>query len=210
MMKFKKSLKKYFIPCKGNRFKPYFLHEGSLLFFFLVAVVVIVIVTTVEPRYSIQKLFVFDRTSFLSSVSAAILTDLTNEERVQNKAPLLVQNDLLNKAAQMKAEDMATHQYFAHTSPEGKNPWYWFKQVGYNFSSAGENLAVNFFESSDVAQAWMNSPTHRANIVKKDYKEMGIGVAKGIYKGQNTVFVVELFGTPLKIISTTSVPVKTK
>ena len=92
---------------------------------------------------------------------------------------------------------MAARQYFAHNSPDGKTPWYWLQRVGYRFSAAGENLAVNFFESSDVASAWMNSPSHRANIVKKGYKEIGIGVANGIYEGRNTVFVVQFFGTPL-------------
>jgi hypothetical protein len=98
----------------------------------------------------------------------------------------------------MKANDMAEKGYFAHTSPEGKTPWYWFKQAGYDYSYAGENLAVNFFESKDVAEAWMNSPTHRANIVKKDYTEIGIAVATGMYEGRQSVFVAQLFGTPMK------------
>jgi hypothetical protein len=127
------------------------------------------------------------------------LTTLTNEERAQNDASPLSENNLLVKAAQLKANDMATRGYFAHTSPDGKTPWYWLEQVGYHYSAAGENLAVNFFESSDVAQAWMNSPTHRDNIVKKDYKEIGIAVASGIYEGRNTVFVAQFFGTPLPI-----------
>ena len=47
-------------------------------------------------------------------------------------------------AAQAKADDMATKGYFAHTSPDGKNSWYWFKQAGYTFTYAGENLALDF------------------------------------------------------------------
>ncbi len=186
-------LKKYFIPHEGNEYKPHFLrHEAMLFFFFLVIIV--------ELGFLIQVFLIFDKTKFLASVLPGVLATLTNEERALNDAPPLVENDLLKAAAQMKAEDMATRGYFAHTSPDGKTPWYWLNQVGYRFLAAGENLAVNFFESDDVGRAWMNSPTHRANIVKKDFTEIGIGVADGVYEGRHTVFVAQFFGTPLKII----------
>ena len=187
-------LKKYFIPHGENEYKPHFLRHESMLLFFVVIIVI-------ELGFLVQVFIVFDKTKFLAAVLPAVLTTLTNEERAENDAPPLVQNDLLTKAAQLKAEDMATHGYFAHTSPEGKTPWYWFNLVNYRYIKAGENLAVNFFESSDVAKAWMNSPTHRENIVKKDYTEIGIGVAKGIYEGKNTVFVAQLFGTPIKVLA---------
>ena len=182
-------LKKYFIPHEGNDHKPHFLRKESMnlvLLFMLVA----------ELGFIVQVFVVFDKTNFLASVLPGVLTTLTNEERALNDAPPLKENTLLDQAAQMKAEDMATKGYFAHTSPEGKSPWYWFTQVGYHYSAAGENLAVNFFESEDVAQAWMNSPSHRANIVKKDYTEIGIGVARGQYEGRDSVFVAQLFGKP--------------
>ena len=199
MKNISKWFNKYFIPHRENGYRPHFLRHESILVIFLVVIVI-------ELSFLAQVFVVFDKTKFLASVLPAILTDLTNTERSQNDAPPLTENVLLTKAAQMKAQDMAEKGYFAHTSPEGKTPWYWFEQAGYHFTSAGENLAVNFFESSDVATAWMNSPTHRANIVKKEYKEIGIGVASGIYKGRNTVFVAQLFGTPL---ATSAEPVNT-
>ncbi len=194
-MKVKKSalwLKKYFVPHEGNNYKPHLLRHDSILFFFLLVIIA-------EIAFFVQIFIVFDKTKFLASVLPGVLTTLTNKERAENDAPPLVENELLKKAAQEKAEDMATKGYFAHTSPDGKTPWYWFDQVGYKYIYAGENLAVNFFESDDVAQAWMNSPTHRQNIVKKNYTEIGIGVANGTYKGRSTVFVAQLFGTPLAI-----------
>lgn len=192
MKRLSKWLKKYFIPHHENEFKPHFLRHETMMFFFLLIIVA-------ELAFLIQVFVIFDKTNFLASVLPGVLTSLTNEERAQNDAPPLVENELLAKAAQMKAEDMATYGYFAHTSPEGKTPWYWFEEVGYKYVLAGENLAVNFFESDDVAQAWMDSPTHRANIVKKDYTEIGIGTATGVYQGRNTVFVAQLFGTPMKV-----------
>ncbi len=199
MRKLQRWLKKYFIPHGGNNYKPHFLRHESMLLVFLVVIVV-------ELAFIVQVFIVFDKTNFLASVLPGVLTTLTNEERAQNNAAPLTQNDLLIKAAQLKANDMATRGYFAHTSPDGKTPWYWLEQVGYDYSSAGENLAVNFFESKDVADAWMNSPSHRENIVKKNYTEIGIGVASGVYEGNNTVFVAQFFGTPIAFASPINPP----
>ena len=128
------------------------------------------------------------------------MNDLTNVERQQNKIPALTINSLLTKAAELKANDMATKGYFAHTSPEGKNPWYWFNQVGYDYQYAGENLAINFVDSKDVTDAWMESPTHRENIVKGKYTEIGTGIATGIFEGKETLFVAQLYASPSKLI----------
>jgi len=184
-----KHLKKDFVAHKGNDYKPHFLRHQSVLIFLLLIVVV-------ELGFLVQVFIVFDKTKFLASILPGVLTILTNEERAKNDVPPLVPNELLARAAQLKAEDMAAKGYFAHTSPEGITPWYWFNQVGYKYTYAGENLAVNFFESEDLSRAWMNSPTHRANIVKKEFTEIGIGVANGVYQGRNTVFVAEFFGKP--------------
>ncbi len=151
----------------------------------------------VELLFLAQIYVVFNKSGLLADVLPAVLTSLTNEDRAKNNAAPLEQNELLNKAAQLKAEDMASRGYFSHTTPEGNLPWYFLDKVGYKYSFAGENLAINFFDSEDVARAWMNSPTHRANVIKKDFTEIGIGVASGTYQGKNTIFVAEFFGTPL-------------
>jgi hypothetical protein len=91
---------------------------------------------------------------------------------------------------------MAQKGYFAHTSPEGVTPWYWFGQAGYKFIYAGENLAINYDESDAVHDAWLESPTHRANIMNEHFTEMGVATARGMYRGVPTTFVVELFGMP--------------
>ncbi len=92
---------------------------------------------------------------------------------------------------------MSTKGYFAHTSPEGITPWYWFTQAGYHFVFAGENLAIDFTESQDVENAWLNSPAHRANILDSRFTEIGIAVKDGIYQGQPTTYVVQMFGKPV-------------
>lgn len=134
--------------------------------------------------------------SFLSAVVSSVLVDLTNNDRAAEGLHGLAVNPTLVAAAQAKADDMARHGYFAHNSPDGKTPWYWLAEAGYQFLYAGENLAVFFGDSADVERAWMNSPAHRANIMNGNFTEVGIATAEGVYQGQSTVFVVQMFGTP--------------
>lgn len=138
------------------------------------------------------------RSTSLASVISAVLADLTNSDRSADKLGGLTVSPALTAAAQAKADDMAAKGYFAHTSPTGQNSWYWFKQEGYTFLYAGENLAVDFSDSVDVENAWMNSSSHRANILNKDFTEIGIATARGTYEGHATTFVVQMFGTPAK------------
>ncbi len=132
----------------------------------------------------------------VSTVLPAVVIDLTNKERSQYEIAPLVRNEVLDKAAQLKAEHMAKNEYFAHYSPTGVSPWYWFDQVGYVYAHAGENLAIHFTDSTEVVNAWMKSPTHRQNIVGPQYTEIGVGTAKGTFEGYDTVYVVQLFGAP--------------
>lgn len=132
----------------------------------------------------------------VTTVLPAVVVDLTNAERSQNAETPLQRNAVLDAAARLKAEDMAKNEYFAHFSPTGVSPWHWFDEVDYVYAHAGENLAIHFTDSSEVVEAWMNSPAHRDNIVNGKYTEIGVGTAKGTYDGYDTVYVVQLFGTP--------------
>lgn len=133
---------------------------------------------------------------YVAAVISAVLVDLANEDRTELALPELKVNPLLTAAAQAKADDMAKKGYFSHTTPEGYDSWHWFKEVGYDYRYAGENLAVNFADSGDVEKAWMQSPTHRDNIVSPRYTEIGIATAVGMYQGRETVFAVQMFGMP--------------
>src|SRR4029079_16600268 len=113
-----------------------------------------------------------------AAVISAVLVDLANGDRAQHGYGTLTLNSTHVAAAQAKANDMAAKGYFAHVSPDGTDPWHWFKEAGYQFDYAGENLAVNFVDSGDVNDAWMNSPTHRDNILNPHYTEIGIATAE--------------------------------
>jgi len=132
----------------------------------------------------------------VSTVLPAVVVDLTNDERVDLAAVPLQRNVLLDQAAQQKAQHMAKNEYFAHFAPDGTTPWSFFKSSGYVYAHAGENLAIHFTDSTEVVEAWMQSPAHRKNIVDPKYTEIGVGTAKGTFDGYDTVYVVQLFGTP--------------
>lgn len=138
------------------------------------------------------------RSPQVAAVVSAVLVDLANADRAQAGLGTLSVNPTLVAVAQAKANDMASKGYFAHTSPDGLDPWHWFKQQGYAFDYAGENLAIDFSDSGDVERAWMNSPTHRENLLDPHYTEVGIATAQGMYQGRMTTFVVQAFGTPAK------------
>lgn len=181
--------KKYFIPNEENDHQPYVLRAQSM-------VRILSVVLFLEIIFLVQILFVFPKTNYFASILPSVVVDLTNREREGVQTRALTANVLLEKAAQMKAEDMATRGYFSHESPDGNAPWEWIKKAGYQFAYAGENLAINFFDSKDVVSAWMNSESHKENILDKHFTEIGIGTARGIYKGKEALFVVQFFAAP--------------
>jgi hypothetical protein len=138
----------------------------------------------------------------VGTVLPAVVVELTNVERDSLDLPALVRNPTLDAAATAKAKHMAANGYFAHFAPDGTTPWVFFDEAGYRYAHAGENLAVHFSDSGEVVEAWMKSPTHRANIAGGQFTEIGVGTAKGRLDGFPTVFVVQLFGTPAALPAT--------
>jgi hypothetical protein len=177
------------VPHEGNKYLPTLLQARGMLA--TIAVVVFLFIGA-----SVTQRALVSGSDFFAAVITGVLVDLANTDRAFNGLGILTPSPTLAYAAQLKAEDMAAKGYFAHTSPEGVSPWHWFKQANYGFLYAGENLAVHFSDSADVERAWMNSPTHRANILNSQFTEIGIATAKGYYQGRETIFVVQLFGTP--------------
>ena len=173
-------------------------HNGRHPHLFRTNIVLAVIATVIVVELAfLAQLMLFSRTlTMTAAVLPAAITDLTNAQRAQDGESALSVSALLSEAAQEKADDMAAKGYFAHQAPDGTLPWHWFDQVGYDYQFAGENLAINFSDSSDVVNAWMQSPAHRANILKQDYTQIGIGIADGMYQGRETTFVVQFFGSP--------------
>lgn len=122
----------------------------------------------------------------------------TNKERVTHTLPVFSWNTHLETMAKAKVRDMIDKQYFAHESPDGKNVDELAGQFGYTYSLVGENLAMgDFMSGQDIVTGWMNSPGHRANILKSQYTEIGIAVALGMSpEGRMMWYAVQEFGRP--------------
>lgn len=101
--------------------------------------------------------------------------DLTNAQRRQNGLPPLKADSQLSSVAQRKVIDMQQHHYFSHTSPTYGSPFDMMRDFGVNYRSAGENIAEGQPTPQEVVTAWMNSPGHRANILNRNYTNIGVG-----------------------------------
>lgn len=125
-----------------------------------------------------------------------VLINLTNSERTKAGLSELTYSPKLAEAARAKAEDMLAKGYFDHVSPDGQMPWDFIRQADYSYLKAGENLAIDYPTVTGPVPAWMASPTHRANILKPGYEEIGIAEVSGTFQGRETRIVVQMFGTP--------------
>ncbi|MBI3342131.1 hypothetical protein HY024_03330 [Candidatus Curtissbacteria bacterium] len=137
--------------------------------------------------------------------SAKQIIDLTNDKRKENGLGQLTENQNLDKAAEAKARDMFANDYWAHYSPQGKSPWDFINASGYKYVFAGENLARDFDDAKSVVDAWMNSPSHRSNLLDHNFREIGVAIEDGKLGGREGILVVQMFGsnkvTPAEVAS---------
>ena len=185
--KAKVSTKKLLVPHKANEYRPHLIRPWGL-----VAVLTVALLSQIVYGY-----FTTGSLQILGQASNVKVEDLlyeTNRQRLENELPELAQSELLNEAARLKAQDMISNDYWAHVSPTGVEPWKWLGQVGYEYDIAGENLAKNYPNSKETVAAWMNSETHRDNILNSRYTEVGFAVVDGVLEGRETTLIVAFYG----------------
>ncbi len=174
-----------------NFIKKYFnLLNGRIIFW---NIILLVFVKIVFPHSAFQL------ASFMESLptfDSREIIKITNEARIADNLPPLKVSAQLDLAAADKLNDMAENEYFAHISPSGATPWAWIKKTQYNYSVAGENLAIGFFTAKETVQAWMNSPSHKANLTSPRYQDIGVAVRGVKIKNEEGVLVVQMFGSP--------------
>ncbi len=116
------------------------------------------------------------------------MLELVNHERTSRGLMPLTMDPELRLLARAHADDMFKRGYFSHETPEGVDPFQRMSQANITFGLAGENLALA--PTLDIAhQGLMNSPGHRANILKDGFRKVGIGVLDGGLYGK--MFVQE-------------------
>jgi hypothetical protein len=133
---------------------------------------------------------------YASDINISDLFRYTNEERKSNGLAELRLNEKLSSAARKKGGHMFEKNYWAHISPDGVEPWDFILGENYDYIYAGENLAKNFSHSEDVMGAWLNSPSHRDNLLSPNYDEVGFSVVNGVLDGYETTLVIQMFGRP--------------
>ena len=181
-------LRHFFLPHHTNNHRAKALHPDSLLLYLLLFSILNLSIRIVHNRYPTVL-------GYATDIRVEQLLQLTNQQRSEKGLPPLVLNDKLSLAAAIKAQDMFLHNYWAHSSPQGKTPWDFILTADYQYTLAGENLAKNFSTSQGVMQAWMDSPTHRDNIIKDGYRDIGFAVVNGVINGEETTLVVQMLGS---------------
>ena len=198
-----KTLSHLFTPRSSNNYKAKTLHLSSLSIFILLIMLSQIVISLVGKA-------VPGVLGIASSITAQELISLTNDKRSENGLAPLSLNQTLVSAAALKGSDMIAKNYWAHTAPDGATPWSFIKQAGYYYLYAGENLARDFGDSSSLVNAWMDSPTHRDNILSPRYTEIGIAVIHDNFQGQETTLAVQMFGAPINAPLTQIAPQEPK
>lgn len=184
-----RTAKTYFIPHEDNAHKPFIIRPGALRFYSIVLIITKIAVTGFLYAS-------YPSPAFFSSASSTNIINLTNSSRQANGMHDLDVSEELNLAAYQKAQDMINNNYFSHESPSGARFWNWIIGAGYQYTTAGENLAMDFNSAEAVHNALMASATHRKNILNTNFTEIGISVVSGKINGKDTTILVEMFGNP--------------
>ncbi|MFG2582290.1 CAP domain-containing protein [Streptomyces malaysiensis] len=116
---------------------------------------------------------------------------LTNAERAAARLAPLAQDPRLAAAAQAHSDDMVARDFYSHTGPEGHQPWDRTRAAGATHRGIGENIACGQRSPAEVVRGWMDSPGHRANILKPDFTHIGVGHATGSRAG---TYWTQVFG----------------
>lgn len=185
-------LKQYFVPHEENNYHPHILHTKRIVLYGGVGLLVKGIVVLAVLAVPLGAFMAEDA---LEAQSVQIIS-LTNDLRVQQGAQPLSVVRALSSSSRGKARDMAGNQYFNHSGPDGQRLTSWIRREGYDYDVVGENLAMGFFSAEQVVGAWTKSGTHYANLVDKDFKDIGVGVVSGEYDGAQTIFVAQHFASP--------------
>jgi hypothetical protein len=165
----------------------------------IISIVASLLLSVLQPSAGTNTL------AYATDMSVGGLLSATNSQRIASGVGSLALSGQLNSAAQAKANDMVARNYWSHTTPDGQEPWVFMDNAGYQYTKAGENLAYGFATSGDAVNGWVNSPSHKANMLDGAFSNVGFGFANGPNyngDGEQTV-VVAMYGTPQTLPATT-------
>ncbi|HRP36656.1 MAG TPA: CAP domain-containing protein, partial [Candidatus Dojkabacteria bacterium] len=153
-------MRRFLLPTSQNNYTPYLLHRSVLVIY----VLVIFLFNVVVGQLGLSTV--------QAAVDAGTLYSLHNSNRAANGLGGLTVNNQLVTSATNKAQAMLASDCWDHYCPPGTSPWSFILNAGYEYIYAGENLGEGFTNSSTLMNAWMNSPTHRANVLSGNFTEI--------------------------------------
>lgn len=184
-----KILKHFFVPHRGNAFRPHALRHKAISIYSIGLILSQLLLGVTAYSGPV-----------VSAAEAANLSKnivyYTNLERKEQGLMDLSENVKLNLAAKDKLDDMFQKNYWDHNGPKGETAWDFIANEGYFYQLAGENLARGFTNSEETISAWMASQSHKANILNNRFSEIGVAAGSGKINGAQTTVVVQLFGEP--------------
>lgn len=173
----------FFIASEENGYRPPVLSYRAFLAYALI-LILLRLVLGILPAQS-------------AAVESAALMNLINQERQRRNFGALLEHPNLLSAASTKAQDMIDRDYFAHVDPDGNYVWPAIIKAGYfPYKILGENLAIDFATAEGMVKAWIDSPTHRANLLHPEFIHQGLAALYGDYQGRYTNLTASLFGAP--------------
>lgn len=123
--------------------------------------------------------------SMRAAATTAVLC-LVNAQRAQRALPPLTASALLTKAAAFHSSDMVRRKYFSHVTPDGQDQHGRVERTGYlrgcRSAVLGETIAwgtATYGSPAELVASLMQSPPHRAVILDRRYRDIGIGLALG-------------------------------
>lgn len=180
-------LKILLIPSAKNDYRPLLIRRYGLA-------ALLILITSIQLFYNFS--YTGSVLGQVTTVTSAGLLVSTNDARADAQLAVLNVNPSLTRAAEDKAQDMLTKNYWSHNSPDGTEPWEWIDKVGYSYEVAGENLAKNFSSSSATVRAWLDSPSHRDNLLGDKYQDVGFGIVSGKIDGKPSTIITAFYAKP--------------
>lgn len=191
-----RKLSQYFIASPANNYHPWALGYKAFILYGIILLLI--------------RLLLASPTAGQASAvdSETLMQQINAERRARNLTTLVFHNSLFN-AALSKSQDMIDRDYFAHIDPDGNYVWGKITAAGYGpYRILGENLAIDFATSEGMVKAWIDSPTHRANLLHPQFVHQGLAALYGDYQGRYTNLTASLFGTPARRASSQAAPQK--
>lgn len=183
------------LPHEGNNHLPRILHARRWMLYAATSVVAKMLV--IAALVAMPSVVFLSDTTFGPRTEAIVAR--VNVERVRVGLTPYAPREELQQSATARAEDLAAHQYFSHVGPQGQALDQFLRAAGYPYEEAGENLAMGFADADAVVRAWMRSPSHRANVLAPDFRDIGIGIASGSRDGRAVVYIVQHTGRERRV-----------